>query len=287
MIEGIIITSVAGNYWVETKEGTFRSKPRGILRKEGIKPATGDKVLISLSGDEGVIEEIKARMNNLIRPFVANIDYALLTFSLKKPSPDFLLLDKLIINCMFHKIKPWLVFNKTDLSDKQSEQEILDLYSLSGFPIYFTSALDQTGLDELFDALPNGTYMLAGQSGVGKSTIINKLLGGELLTGEISQKLGRGRHTTRQNTLIKAKEDLYFVDTPGFQNLYLEEEIEAIDVKIGYPEFYEYEGHCKYVNCLHYKEPECAIKKHVDSIHPLRYENYLILLQDILQRRKY
>ncbi|WP_459128728.1 ribosome small subunit-dependent GTPase A [Guggenheimella bovis] len=287
MIDGIIISSVAGTYQVHTEEGRYLAKARGIFRLQEIKPAVGDRVRISVHEKEATIEEIKARTNELVRPFVANIDYCLLTFALKDPEPDLVLLDTLIINVLSKGIEPILLFNKTDLGVSNEEEELKKIYEKSGFPVHFFSVYSKEGVEKMFETLPKGIFVLAGQSGVGKSSLLNELLGEELETGSISKKLLRGRHTTRTTSLLEGPDGRYFVDTPGFQSLELEDTIEPIDVLLGYPEFQPYEGHCKFANCTHENEPGCAVKEHLNEFHPIRYKNYVTLQQKLKKRRKY
>lgn len=288
MIPGRIIAAMAGFYHVKAEGQTYLCKPRGIFRKTQHTPAVGDLVMITTDGEEGTIEQIEERSTLLSRPFVANVTSALLQFSIRDPAPDLLLLDTLIVNCLYHDIEPILLFNKTDLNTKAESDELARIYQASGFEKHFVSVLEGDGLAQLTDALEEGIYVLAGQSGVGKSSLINQLATTELAVGDISKKLGRGRHTTRHTSLVELKEDVYLVDTPGFQNLHLEAGIEPEDVVDGYPEFLNF-GDCQFYNCLHQHEPRCVVKQAYQDglIHPRRYENYLILQQRLQERKEY
>lgn len=287
MIKGRIIGAIAGFYHVLAEGKVYLCKPRGIFRKTSFTPAVGDLVQITPDGDEGVIEEIFDRISLLTRPFVANVTSALLLFSIRDPSPDLLLLDTLIVNCLYHDIEPILLFNKTDLDDKAGQQ-LAEIYQDAGFSMHFISVLEQDGLSQLKDSLDEGIYVLAGQSGVGKSSLINQLAATDFTVGDISQKLGRGRHTTRHSSLVCLKPDVYLVDTPGFQNLHLEAGVEPADVEIGYPEFLDF-GSCQFYNCLHQHEPGCAIKQAYAEglINARRYENYLVLQERLESRKDY
>lgn len=288
MIEGMIISSIAGYYHVQTDQGLFLCKPRGIFRKEKRTPAVGDRVRILPEQNEGTIEYIYSRMSLLTRPFVANVSYALLQFSIRDPSPDLLLLDTLILNSLVHGITPIILFNKTDLTDQTENERYQAIYQASGIAIHFLSVLQRDGLDYLKQTLGKGIYVLAGQSGVGKSSLINALADADLTTGQISDRLGRGKHTTRHTSLLKLREEVYLVDTPGFQNLDIEEGVSLKDVVLGYPEMEEY-AQCQYYNCLHDREPKCGVKQAVKErrIHETRYENYVKLLNELRLRKDY
>lgn len=288
MIDGRIISAMAGFYHVKADNRVYLCKPRGIFRKNQLTPAVGDLVTISTSGEEGTIEKVAVRSNLLSRPFVANVTQALLQFSIRDPAPDLLLLDTLIVNCLYHQIEPILLFNKTDLQADREASELEKVYDKSGFSLHFISVLDGQGIDYLTKKFDQGVYVLAGQSGVGKSSLINQLATTELAVGKISQKLGRGKHTTRHTSLIEMKPEVYLVDTPGFQNLHLEPGIEPIDILLGYPEFHEV-GECQFYNCLHQHEPKCAVKQAFQAglIHPRRYQNYLTLQQKLRERKDF
>ncbi|HHT21238.1 MAG TPA: ribosome small subunit-dependent GTPase A [Tissierellia bacterium] len=288
MIPGRIISAMAGFYHVKAEGQTYLCRPRGIFRKTQHTPAVGDLVMITTDGPKGTIERIAERSTLLTRPFVANVTSALLQFSIRDPAPDLLLLDTLIVNCLYHDIEPILLFNKTDLNTKAEAKALAEIYRASGFEMHFISVLEGDGLTKLTEALAEGIYVLAGQSGVGKSSLINQLATTELAVGDISKKLGRGRHTTRHTSLVELRDDVYLVDTPGFQNLHLEAGITPEDIVEGYPEFFEL-GDCQFYNCLHQHEPRCVIKQAYQSglIHPRRYDNYLILQQRLQERKEY
>lgn len=288
MTEGKIISAIAGYYWVHTQAGDVLCKPRGIFRKHGKSPAVGDRVRISHQGEEGTIEQILERKNLLRRPFVSNVDYCLLVFSLREPEPDLLLLDRLIVNSIFHDIEPFILFNKTDLAKPEELSKMMEIYGPTGFPIHFLTIHNEAELEDLLSQLPEGIYVLAGQSGVGKSSLLNRFSGKELQTQTISEKLGRGRHTTRNSLLLEVKPECYIIDTPGFQNLNLEEKVQWQDIYLAFPEFHELEP-CQFYNCTHVHEPRCSVKVAVQEgrIHAKRYENYQALIEELEERRNY
>lgn len=288
MIEGRIISAMAGFYHVKAGDTVYLCKPRGIFRKNQLTPAVGDVVLMTPNGEEGTIEQVKDRTSLLTRPYVANVTKALLQFSIRDPAPDLLLLDTLIVNCLYHGIEPILLFNKTDLAEDQAATELAMIYQQSGFEMHFISVFEGRGIQTLTDALEPGIYVLAGQSGVGKSSLINQLATTDLAVGQISTKLGRGKHTTRHSSLIEMKPEVYLVDTPGFQNLHLEPGIEPIDILLGYPEFHDV-GECQFYNCLHEHEPRCAVKAafQAGELQPRRYQNYLNLQQKLRDRKEF
>lgn len=288
MIRGRIIGAIAGFYHVKADSQVYLCKPRGIFRKHQQAPAVGDEVMITTDGEEGTIEEILPRRNLLSRPFVANVSAALLQFSIRDPAPDLLLLDTLIVNCVFHDIEPILVFNKTDLDRDERAESLAQHYQPTGYPIYFLSVLEQRGLAQLTEDLQAGVYVLAGQSGVGKSSLINQLATTDLEVGEISSKLGRGKHTTRHSSLVELKDSVYLVDTPGFQNLHLEPGVDPYDVVAGYPEFLEF-GPCQFYDCLHQHEPRCAVKAARDQgeLSEKRYAQYISLQERLAARKEF
>lgn len=283
---GRIVGSIAGFYHVKVDQTTYLSKPRGIFRKKGLSPAVGDLVEVSVDdNEEGTITEVYERKNELVRPFVSNVDGAILVFSLSQPEPDLLLLDRLILNVRSKGIEPIILWSKKDLVSEVHIKELLDIYQ-GVAENYEISALDPDEVSAFFKGLDKGVYVLAGQSGVGKSTIFNVLSDVEQKTGDISKKLKRGRHTTRNSVLLEVSPGRYLVDTPGFQNLQLEEDIQCRDIQHYYPEFIDLT--CKYYNCIHRSEPHCGVKAQVgEAVDPGRYERYLSLYSECEERRSY
>ena len=291
MIDGKIIKGVAGLYTVCTEEGSFCCNIRGIFRKQKITPLIGDFVKISIiDKNNGVIEQILERKNVLTRPRVANIDCAIITFAIKSPDINFDLLDKFLISAEMQNIKDIVIcINKCDLLAEDEIVDFLNIYQ-NIYNIIFTSTVTNKGIDSLKKALQNKVSVFAGSSGVGKSSIINKLLNKNMLeVGEISKKIKRGKHTTREVTLLKAEDNsydnTYIVDTPGFTSLDLS--INANDLAYYFKDFRKYLNKCKFIDCKHLKEPGCFIKQNVKegTISNERYKRYVKILNEILERK--
>lgn len=284
-MRGIIIKGVGGLYTVKTEEGLKECKARGRFRYDKDKPLVGDRVEISLEGSSCVIEKIYERETELIRPLVSNVTQAFVVFALKKPDINEDLLNKFLVICEDNNLKVTVCFNKMDLVSPE-EIECVNMVKEAGYDMVFTCAKEGIGIGSLKEKLKGNISVLCGPSGVGKSTLLNALLGREHMeTGEISKKLARGKHTTRHSELIEY-EDGFLVDTPGFSSL--ETIIIDKDNLIHcFPEFEEYNGECKFSNCSHHKEPGCKVKEAVEEgkIHKMRYEFYLKLLQEANDRR--
>lgn len=280
-MRGRILKAVAGDYWVKVNDTQIVARPRGLFRYENQKPAVGDEV--ELEGE--TITNILPRKNLLRRPFVANIDAALLVFSVKDPTPDFLLLDKLIISVLAEGIEPHVVFSKTDLVEEDLPFELAEDYSF--LPVYYISNMEKASLEKLIKELVPGTYVLAGPSGAGKSSMINQLAGRtEAPVGEISQRLRRGKHTTRHHELIDLGGDVYLADTPGFQNLEVKT-MEPIELQDYFPDFHELDP-CQFDDCLHDQEPRCQVKEAVKEgiLSQRRYDHYLRILRELIERKE-
>jgi len=293
MIDGIIIRGVGGNYYVDIGNEIIECRARGLFRLQNIKPLVGDKVLIRLTTENendrsGYIEEIKKRINEIKRPSVANVEQLLIFFAVSNPEPSFLLLDKLLIAAEINKLKPIICFNKSDLCSDERKKQLNDIYVNTGYQVIFTCKDDEESIEALKNVLKNKLSVFSGPSGVGKSSIMNSVQPDfELKTGEISEKLKRGKHTTRHAEIYKLSFGGFVVDTPGFSSFNLE----SIDpFKLGeyYPEIYQYSSGCRFDDCLHYKEPNCVIKEAVSNglISETRYHNYTKLLEEILNSKK-
>lgn len=291
-MQGRVIKGIAGFYYVQTEQGVYECKAKGIFRKMKIKIIPGDYVTIEILSEEekkGNIETLIERRNELIRPVVSNVDQALIIFAAKEPQPNFNLLDRMILLMKEQQIDIMLCFNKCDLISQEEKEQLEETYRNSGCKLMFTSTKQNVGIEELKKELSGKTTVLAGPSGVGKSSTIN-LLQNEICmeTGAISEKISRGKHTTRHAELIAAEENTYLVDTPGFSSLYTFD-IEKEDLKEYYEEFIEYNASCRFLGCLHYKEPNCAVKEQVEegNISRIRYENYIQILEEIKDKKKY
>ena len=277
-------------YVVES--GLYECKAKGIFRKEKMKPLVGDIVNIDILDEEskiGNIVEICERKNELIRPAVANIDQALVVFSVTKPKPHFNLLDRFLIMMESKEIPVILCFNKKDIASDREIRELEEIYEACGYKVVFASALKEENIEEIKKLLKGKTTAIAGPSGVGKSSIINILQSNvKMETGSISEKIERGKHTTRHSELILIEEDTYIMDTPGFSSLYTNE-FEKEELKYYFPEFEPYEGDCRFLGCDHVHEPGCGVKKALDEgkIHTIRYKNYLEMYNELKEKRRY
>lgn len=282
-LQGIVMQSNGGFYYVEAADAVYACRARGIFRKQGVTPVAGDRVMITAAEDRtGVLEEVLERKNSLVRPPVANVDLLVLVASVCQPKTNTLVLDKMIAVAEKKGICPIVVINKSDLGDPT---ELENIYRSTGLECFTVSANDVDSLKPLRQRLAGQISVFAGNSGVGKSSILNGIDSAlQLSTGEISQKLGRGRHTTRTATLYHLAEG-YLVDTPGFSSLDLEqvEPIYKEDLPYCFREFEEYEGACRFAGCAHYKEPGCSVRQAVEagSIAQSRYDSYVAMYEAV------
>ena len=292
MIEGIIIKGVGGNYYVDIGNKIVECRARGLFRIKNVKPLVGDKVLIRLTEedeDAGYIEDILDRKSEIKRPAVANAQQLVIIFSVINPEPSFLLLDKLLIAARSNNLDPVICINKLDLAEEGQKEYILGIFKNTGYKIIFTSKYDESSLQGLKNILKDKLNVFSGPSGVGKSSLMNAIEPDFYLeTGELSEKLKRGRHTTRHAEIFKLSFGGYAVDTPGFSSFELEG-INMYSLKNYYPEIVRYEEGCKFLDCLHYKEPDCGVKEALkdDLISEVRYNNYIKLLEQIKESKPY
>ncbi|MBD5485851.1 MAG: ribosome small subunit-dependent GTPase A [Lachnospiraceae bacterium] len=292
-MQGKIIKGIAGFYYVYVEgHGTYECKAKGIFRKDHVKPLVGDDVVMDVL-DEGErlgnISEILPRRSALIRPAVANVDQAMIIFAIVKPNPNFNLLDRFLIRMERQNLPTIICFNKQDIASAQEKEALRQSYETCGYHVLFISALENEGLEQVKELLNGKTTTVAGPSGVGKSSLINRLAPkANMETGEISAKIERGKHTTRHSEIIALGEETYIMDTPGFTSLDISE-ITKEELGQYYPEFVQYEPYCKFSGCAHISEPSCGVKEAVaeGKISTVRYENYKVLYQELKDKRRY
>ena len=292
-MQGKIIKGIAGFYYVNVVEfGVYECKAKGIFRKEKQKPLVGDNVEIEVLDEEtmtGNITALLPRKNELIRPAVANVDQALVVFAVTRPSPHFNLLDRFLVMMERQDIPVVLCFNKEDIAEDEQVEKLRSVYEGCGYPCVFTSALEERNIEKIKELLKGKTTVIAGPSGVGKSSLINIINpDAKMETGDISSKIERGKHTTRHSELFTIAQDSYIMDTPGFSSLYVND-FEKEELKYYFPEFDPYEGTCRFLGCDHVHEPDCAVKAAVEAgeIHEIRYKDYLEMYEELKSKRRY
>jgi ribosome biogenesis GTPase len=285
-MQGIIMKGIGGLYFVKVEDKTIECTARGKFRYSGLSPVIGDKVEIMLEADQnkGVIEKIFARETEMIRPVVANVTQAFVVFSFKKPDLNMDLLNKFLVLCKYYKLKIVLCLNKLDLVEEVNEDLLNQLKSV-GCDLVFLKAKEGEGLNDLKIRIKDNISVFCGPSGVGKSTILNSLVGREVMkTGEISKKSQKGKHTTRHSELIEYEEG-FLLDTPGFSSLNIDF-IEKEELQYCFPEFEKHRCECRFSNCMHNKEPNCKVKEALDAneIYMDRYKFYIKTLEEIIAR---
>ncbi|MFB5660611.1 ribosome small subunit-dependent GTPase A [Alteribacillus sp. HJP-4] len=292
MAEGIIVKALSGFYYVENEAGYFQCRGRGLFRKQKIKPLVGDKVKFDAENvTDGYILEIKERSNELVRPPVANIDQALLVFSAEEPSFSTILLDRFLVHVEAQQIRIRIIITKMDLADEEKKEEIIQYkkdYEEAGYEVILLSSVTNEGVEALRPVFAANLSIIAGQSGVGKSTLLNALKPDlDLETAEISSHLGRGKHTTRHVELLKIDGGLV-ADTPGFSSLDFKE-IQEDNLDLYFPEMKRRLPECKFRGCTHRREPGCAIKQALKTgeLKEYRYKHYLQFFQEISEQRRY
>lgn len=288
---GIIFKGIGGFYYVKFNDAIYECKARGKFKNQKVTPLVGDYVHISIQDEEkklGMIEEILERKTELLRPTVANVNQAIIVFSIKNPLPNIILLDKMLVLAEQSALNIVICFNKADLDVDFDYEKYEAIYSRIGYPVLKTCAIEGEGIDELSYYLKDKITVFSGPSGVGKSSLLNAVHEGfTLQTGEISEKIKRGKHTTRHSELLELKNGGIVVDTPGFTSLSMHE-IEAEDLKEYFPEFRMMDDQCKFDNCMHINEPDCIVKAAVEDnrISKDRYEAYLYILKEISEHRR-
>ena len=290
MPKGLIISNVSNTYEVENVENNIIIKciPRGKLKKDDIIPIVGDNVEFEIQDDgTGVIVQIIERKNYIKRPKMSNITQMVFVLSMKMPKPDLLLLDKQLAFAEYNNIKSVICLNKIDLEDKEKIEEIADMYKTIGYKVIQTNAKTGEGVSELHKCLENNITAFSGNSGVGKSTLINNIFKNTLTSeGEISNKNKKGKNTTTSIKLYKINKDSYIADTPGFSTFDIFE-IESKDLSNYYVDLAKYIGDCKYVGCTHVKEDNCGIKRALEErkISNQRYDTYCKIYSELKERK--
>lgn len=292
-MKGKIVKGISGFYYVHVAEtGIYECKAKGIFRNQKIKPLVGDDVEIVVLDEEkkiGNVEKILPRTRELIRPAVANIDMALVIFAAAKPDPNFNLLDRFLCMMEYQKVPVTICFNKCDLVTEEQREVLRKIYELAGYELLFTSAKTQENVEKLKSVLQGKMTAVAGPSGVGKSSLINDLQDAvQMQTGGISDKIERGKHTTRHSQIIPIAENTYIMDTPGFSSMDLPG-FSKEDLWTCYPEFVRFESGCRFIGCSHIGEPDCGVKTALaeGKISQVRYDNYVQLYQEMKNMRKY
>ena len=289
-MQGVIIGNVSNTYKIETTEKIYVAYARGKFKNRDIKPLVGDRVEIEVTDEEkneAIIEEILPRNNEIKRPKIANIDQIIFIISTKNPKPDLLMLDKQLAYAEKIHVEPIIVVNKCDL--KEIYKSIKELYSKVGYKVIVTSAKQNIGIDELKQVLRNKISVFSGNSGVGKSSIINALFDKEKTQeGEISKKNKKGKNTTTDTKLYKLEKDTYIADTPGFSSFEISE-IESTELDKCFREFVPEIEKCEFVGCTHIKEENCGVKKAMQDgrVSTERYERYCSMYYELKEKEKY
>ena len=291
-MQGKIIKGIAGFYYVYAEDGQeYECKAKGIFRKDKIKPLVGDQVeldVLNVSELTGNITKILPRKNSLIRPAVANVDQAMVLFAVKDPEPNLNLLDRFLIMMTKQGVPVKICFTKTDLTEKNRRQ-LQKIYEAAGYEVCFISVYEKTGLDFLKEQLKGKTTVLAGPSGVGKSSLMNEIKPDAAMeTGVLSEKIRRGKHTTRHSEFFALDSETFILDTPGFSSIYIQD-ISELELKDYFPEFTPFEENCRFIGCVHIGERDCGVKDALQEsrISQNRYDNYKLLYQELKQQKKY
>ena len=293
-MDGKIIKGISGFYYVYVAEQgiIYECRAKGIFRKDHVKPLVGDNARIEIIDEKlhkGNVTDILPRKNTLIRPAVANVDQAVLIFAVRYPDPSFGLIDRFLIRMERQSLPCIICFNKEDIASRELLDKLKAAYGTCGYRVIYLSANNGEGFDELKGILKGRTSTVAGPSGVGKSSVINRLCPqAEMETGELSRKIERGKNTTRHSEIFALGDDTYIIDTPGFTSLDVSD-ITKEELTSYYPEFSDYALSCRFRGCAHVNEPDCAVKKAVEDglISRVRYDNYRQLYDELKSIKRY
>ncbi len=289
MLQGVVVRAYSGFYYVEINDEIWECRLRGKFRLTRQSVLAGDRVRVRQTGDKtGVIEEVLPRATELDRPPVANVDQVILTFACAEPDPQTELLDRMLVQAEAAGLSPVICFNKVDLVNDETVEELTSPYQKAGYPVLVTSAVRGTGVEQFRQYLRGHISVFAGPSGSGKSSLLNAVHPGfRLKTGRVSKKIGRGRHTTRYTELLELEPGSLVVDTPGFSSLHLPE-MDKRRLDQMFPEFISHIDNCRFNGCLHRAEPGCAVKQAVEEglISRERYAHYLVFLEELAVRER-
>lgn len=295
-MQGKIIKGIAGFYYIDTGSDVYECRAKGIFRNQGVKPLVGDDVemdIIDESEKTGNVVSVLPRKNQLLRPPVSNVDQAVIIFAIVKPDPNYNLLDRFLIMMKQQNLPVVICFNKQDIATQEEQDALAAAYEKCGYKVIFMSVKERQGVEELEEILKGKTSVLAGPSGVGKSSLINYLYPeASMETGELSKKIHRGKNTTRHSELFHIKRlsdgdnNTYIMDTPGFTSLYLKD-VTPENLMEYYTEFEEFEPECRFGGCSHIHEPDCGVKNALGKglIAKVRYDNYKLIYEDLKGQR--
>ena len=286
-VEGLVLKNYGGFYYVQdSNKDIYECKLRGKIKQAVL---TGDKVLFTpLEQGRGILETISRRRNELQRPRIANADLLLIIMAHNQPAPSLALLDRLLVNASYKELTPYIILNKMDLPEDDNSSIITSYYPRKGFNLIKSSVRNNIGIDSIKEAISNRIAVLAGPSGTGKSSLLNLLVeGAGIKTQDVSKKIGRGRHTTRHVELYPLSNGGWIADTPGFSVLD-PPDMESRDLASHFPEFYDFSNECRFNDCLHYGEKDCAVKEAVKDkvIAEFRYSNYIIMLEELIKNER-